>query len=227
MTEPLLPLAEPHQRVEATVASLTLGHFGTAPVWSFVLNAKTPEPGALGEAVLAARTRSGSVYDPLVSVVDPSSHALLEVEELDRRVDGRGWLAAAIRDYGESEAYLAYFDLLVVDGPSAYRYLLPTDRFLYLRRLAGQPEGEVLLVPVVSVVRSVLAGGNRGLVDALVQAGRFLERARSLAAASGASAELGWEPELERELDIADNACFLVPGWLRLGKGEGGHGQVA
>jgi hypothetical protein len=221
MFEPLLPQSAStsfadllNSREEQIIVSTTQRREENNPTLTYALNAKHPS-SFLGEDELAGLVRESSIYDGRFEFTSSSKRRILTPVASVLDPHGRRGLTKLITDlYDASNQYVAYFDLTISKGSDFYRYVPSQQRYLYLFTSSQNVEPALVVLPVVNVLRSILAHGQDGYQRAMIRLGDFVAKATSALEKHGTTtkaAEVGDARTYEAILGIENNMFFVAP----------------
>lgn len=167
-------------------------------------------------SLLKERLLSVSTYSGWVSFCDPARSDALSTERADSEWNCRGWLRKIVDFYRNCDNFLLYFDLIMlIRDLGCCRYVLPDDTWLRVGQL-GPLRGRLMLIPVVSTVRSAWIGDILGYLEAWIQTGIYLEHCRSDAQAHDLNPQIRLDPSLKEYIGLHGDLFFSVLATLEI-----------
>ncbi len=188
------------------------GFLESQPLLQFMAAAKGDAGDVQGRG-LTSPFRQTSIYSGWVNLLADGRDERVDVGRADETWGLDGWLIRVLRAYRQHQTWSAFFDVLWSTEGGIYRYVLPEDCLLRIRG-NGIPCAPFVLIPVLSAVRCYQTGRVWGLVQGLLCAGAFLERAQAAEPPDHVHVQVALDSTVEAHLGLSRDLFFCVPGAL-------------
>jgi len=154
---------------------------------------------------------SSPYYEGLASYLHSSK--LIEPGRLGQGKGVSTLLTGVTKLFNEQLHYPAYLDLVVVSQNAIYKYIPKLERFLQIRTLHGDyllKSGKTLLLPVLSVLRSLYIAHEAGYHQGLILLGLLWAYVATTSMKVGVNLEIKWGIG-EYLLGIESNPFWVSP----------------
>ena len=188
------------------------GFLEAQPLVQFLAAAKGDASNAQGWG-LTSRFHQTSTYSGWVFLTAEGRDERVDIDRADETCGMDGWLIRVLQAYRQYHTWSAFFDVLWSTNEGIYRYVLPEDCLLRICG-SGIPCAPFALVPVLSAIRCYQVGRVWGLVQGLLCAGAFLERAQTAERPDHVQVQVTLDSTVETHLGLSRNLFFCVPGAL-------------